>query len=126
MPGPHGAGLTVLPNHAAGPRAVVIHPQDAAVELAAVVGPIRFPVTAFRTPFWTAIVFADEDVLCVKLLQARRVGVRIGRHVVWLTLEVIAMPGPAGGIRLLALPPFDGQRAEGDEAGIDVYDYDQA
>ena len=118
--------LTVLPNHAAGPRAVVIHPQYAAVELAAVVGPIRFPVTALRTPFGTAIVLADEDVLRIELLQTGGVGVRIGRHVVRLALEVIAMPRSAGSIGLLALPSFEGQRAQGDQAGVDVDNDNQA
>lgn len=126
MSGWHWTGLTVFPNHTAGPRAVVIHSQHAAVKLAAVVGPIRFPITAFRTPFRTAIVLADEDVLGVKLLQTRRVGVRIGPRVVGLALEVIALPGSAGSLGLLALPSFEGQWAEGDQAGVDVYNDDQA
>lgn len=63
-----GLQLTVLANHAADPRAIVIHAVHAAIDLAAVVNAVCLPIAALGAPLGATIVLADEDIFGVEQL----------------------------------------------------------
>lgn len=63
-------GLTSLPNHASGPRAVMIHLPHTSLDLSAVMCPFRLPILAVRTPDREAIAAAGVDIAGVEGLEA--------------------------------------------------------
>lgn len=81
---------TIFAHHTPSPGTVMIHPQHTAIQFAAVVSTIRFPITAFGAPLGTAIGFADEYIFCVELFESGTVGIGVWCYKVRLALEVVS------------------------------------
>jgi hypothetical protein len=60
----------VLRDYTPYPRAEMIHPMNAASNLATMMGSIRFPVLAFVTPNRLALGITHEGILGIKLFQS--------------------------------------------------------
>lgn len=96
--------LTVLSYHATDPRAIVVHPKDAAADLATVMDPIRLPIETFRAPFRATVVFADKHVFRIELFEARTIRIKVGTIVVKPALEVGSPPSLPPRLALGLLP----------------------
>lgn len=57
----------------------MVHLVNAAAVLARVVSSVGLPAPALGTPFGHSIALADKNILAVEGLEARAIGVRIGR-----------------------------------------------
>lgn len=116
-----------LPDDATHPWAVVVHLLHAAIDLAAVGGPVLLPVTAGATPTWSAIGVADKDGFAVEPFEPRTVDIWVWPVcVVWVRFHVSPSPPPAkalilpGLLRLLL--PLGRQRSKGRNTRVVLYD----
>lgn len=119
----HISKPTILRDQASSPRAVVIHAVNTSANLAAMMDPILFPVTALGAPFWAAIGLAHKGVPGIETLEPRAVGVVVRPSLVGPTFDIMRPVRPVRLFHPLSVcRPLSVDRswAEGNDARIEV------
>lgn len=111
---------TILRNHAARPRTVVIHAINTPTNLAAMMDAILFPVTAFRAPFGVAIGLADKGVSGIERLESRAIRIAVRPGLVGPAFDVMFSVAPLHPPGICLSPSVDCPLAEGNSAWVEV------